>query len=129
MIRSVLLAVLFCSCSRDTPDLPDTVLVDLTITQTNTPATGTRNQPIISSVKMTAPDLCYRFSLFQVVQENPLVYTINAKGTYPRQPTGCPAAVYNKDTLLSIPTSLAGKYVLRFYNGTSLFKSDTVTVN
>lgn len=125
----LLLATVLVSCFRDPVVLSDTRLVNLTITETITPTSVTHTQPIVSNVKMTAPDLCYKFSQFIVVQENPFHYNINATGTYPNNPSGCPTAIYTKDTTLSIPTSMTGKYILRFYNGIQLFKADTVNVN
>ena len=101
---------------------------DLNFVQTNTPTTGTVNQNIVSNVRVSAPDLCYRFAYFTVNQQQLLV-DIHAKGTYPTEPKACAQAIYNKDTTLSIPATTAGKYILRFYNGSQLFKSDTVQVN
>jgi hypothetical protein len=73
-------------------------------------------------------DLCYHFAYFTVNKQQFLV-DIHAIGTYPTKPTVCLQAFYYKDTTISIPTNVAGNYVLRFYNGDVLFKSDTVQVN
>ena len=126
------LAIMVISCSKDSIFLPDTVLTDLEITQTNTPTAVPRLQSIVSTVHMRAPNLCYRFSHFQVAQINPVLYQINAKATIPNPDKNnavCLPTVYQKDTTLSIPTTVAGKYVLRFFNGTQLFRVDTVVVN
>jgi GH25 family lysozyme M1 (1,4-beta-N-acetylmuramidase) len=74
------------------------------------------------------PDLCYHFAYFTLNRQQFLV-DIHAIGTYPTKPTACPLAIYYKDTTLSIQANAVGKYVLRFYNGTQLFKADTVQVN
>ena len=127
-----LLVITAISCSKESVFLPDTVLTDLEITQTNTPTAVPRLQSIVSTVHMRAPNLCYRFSHFQVAQINPVLYQINAKATIPNPDKNnavCLPTVYQKDTTLSIPTTVAGKYVLRFFNGTQLFRVDTVVVN
>jgi hypothetical protein len=74
------------------------------------------------------PDLCYRFAYFTVNPQQFLI-DIHAIGTFPTNPVGCAQAIYYKDTTLSLQPNVAGKYVLRFYNGSQLFKSDTVNVN
>jgi hypothetical protein len=123
----VLAAVMvFSSC--DKPIESDYQIVDLKIVQTTTPATAALNQNIISSVKVMGSDLCYHFSYFTVNHQQFLI-DVHAKGTYPAKPTACPLALYYADTTLSIPTTTTGQYILRFYNGIQLFKSDTVQVN
>jgi len=132
IISFVVISFLISACIKSEPALPDTVLADLTITQTTTPANASANQNIVSDVKMTGPNQCYKFSQFEVTQQNPLLFDVRAKASIPNPDKGsvsCLPPIYTKDTLLSIPTHLTGKYVLRFYNGTQLFKSDTVQVN
>jgi len=123
-----LLLILFNLLACDKPIESDIRFTELSIVQTNTPPTGTINQNIVSTIRVSGPDLCYRFAYFTVNQQQLLV-DIHAIGTYPTKPTGCAQAIYNKDTTLSVPARTAGKYVLRFYNGNQLFKSDTVLVN
>lgn len=112
----------------DKPILSDTMFVDLDIVQTNTPKTGTVKEAIVSQVRVSGSDLCYKFAYFTVNKQQ-FTVDIHAKGTYPTKPVGCATALYFKDTTLSIPVFAAGSYVLRFYNGSQLFKSDTVQVN
>src|SRR5215218_8352807 len=81
LLVSVMLAVF--ACAKQDLYLPDTVLTDLTITETTSPATNPANQPIVTQVKMQGPNQCYRFSHFQVAQLNPLLYQINARATIP----------------------------------------------
>ena len=122
----VLTLFLFIAC--DKPVKSHVQFTDLTIVQTTTPKTGSVNQNIVTTVKVSGPDLCYRFAYFTVNQQQFLV-DIRAIGTYPTKPGACPLAIYYKDTTLSIPVAVAGNYVLRFYNNAQLFKSDTVQVN
>ena len=119
-------ALLVTAC--DKPIISDISFKDLDIAQTNTPKTGIANQNIISHIKVSGPDLCYNFAYFTVNKQQFLV-DIHAIGTYPTKPVGCATALYYKDTTLSVPVGSPGTYVLRFYNGSQLFKSDTVRVN
>lgn len=132
IIIGFVVSFLISACIKSEPALPDTVLADLTITQTTAPSTVSANQNIVSGVKMTGPNQCYKFAQFEVTQQNPLLFDIRAKASIPNPDKGnvnCAPQVYTKDTVLSIPTHATGKYVLRFYNGTQLFQSDTVQVN
>lgn len=104
-------------------------IVDLTINRTNTPKTSSITQGITSEVRVNGADLCYKFEYFEVKNPSGLVYEISAKGSYPEDNPACAQAIYVKDTTLKIPTAVAGNYVLKFYNGHTLFKSDTVIVN
>lgn len=122
----VLIAALLFAC--DKPIESDTQFTELSFVQTNTPASVTVNQKIVSAVKVAAPDLCYRFAYFTVNQQQFLV-DVHAIGDYPTKANGCAQAIYYKDTSLSITPTAVGKYVLRFYNGNQIFKSDTVNVN
>jgi len=123
-LSMIILIVIAC----DKPVLSDTEFRDLSIVQTTTPKTGTVNQNIVTAIKVSGPDLCYRFAYFTVNQQQFLV-DIHAKGTYPTEPGACAQAIYYKDTTLSIPVNTAGSFILRFYNSAQLFKSDTVVVN
>jgi hypothetical protein len=124
----VLLLTAFLMIACDKPIESDIGFTDLDIVQTTTPATGPVNQNIVSAIKVSGPDLCYHFAYFTVNKQQFLV-DIHAIGTYPTTPGACPQAIYYKDTTLTLPLTTAGKYILRFYNGTQLFKSDTVQVN
>jgi hypothetical protein len=124
----LLLLTTFFIVACDKPVESDIQFTELSFTQTNTPATTTLGQNILSSVRVSGSDLCYGFAYFTVNQQQFLT-DIHAIGTYPAKPTYCPQALYHKDTTLSIPANAAGKYILRFYNGSQLFKADTVQVN
>lgn len=122
----VLIAALLFAC--DKPVESDFSFIELSFVQTNTPSNVAANQNIVSSVRVSGPDLCYRLEYFTVNVQQYLV-DIHAIGSYPAKSGGCAQAIYYKDTTLSVPANVAGKYVLRFYNGNQLFKSDTVNVN
>ena len=124
----LLLTIIFIISSCDKPIQSDVQFTDLSIVETNTPKTGIIHQNIVSTIKVSGPDLCYHFAYFTVNQQQFLV-DIHAIGTYPAKPGACPQAIYYKDTALAIPANTPGNYVIRFYNGTQMFKSDTVQVN
>jgi hypothetical protein len=111
---------------------PATISVDLTIIQTNTPTTQAQGQEIISNVKCSGSDLCFKFSKFEISETKPREFAIKAKSTYPNCSIGdcvCLQAIYYIDTTVNIKTSTKGQYILRFYNSNFLFKSDSVQVN
>lgn len=128
----IALILFITACHKGPAYIPDTVITDLTIVQTNTPSPIAQNQNIVSSVSMRGPNLCYRFSHLEIVQETPLLFNIRAKATIPNPDKGsatCQQTTYSKDTTFTIPTHFTGKHVLRFFNGGQLFKTDTVQVN
>jgi hypothetical protein len=122
----LLSAALLVSC--DKPVESDIQFVDLSFVQTTTPKTTTLNAGITSAVKVMGTDLCYNFGYFTVNKQQ-FVVDVHAIGTYPTHPGACPQALYYKDTTLTIQTTSPGQHILRFYNGSQLFKSDTVQVN
>lgn len=122
----VVLCILLSAC--DKPIETDQHLADLRFVQTNTPRTAAANENVVSSVRVAGPDLCYRFSQFIVNQQQSII-DIRAKGTYPARPVACATAIYYKDTTVTVTTGHPGTYILRFYNESQLFKSDTVEVN
>ena len=120
-----------CSCKK-TNNIPDTIITDLAIVNTTTPATQTLGNDITSTVKCSGSDLCYRFLNFEIKQIANTKFEVRAKGTCPNAAKGdviCLQAIYYKDTIFKITPSLKGQYIIQFYNQTSLFKTDTVQVN
>jgi len=123
-----LLLIVLVVTACDKPIISDIMFVELDIVQTNTPKTGQVNHDIVSQVRVSGSDLCYKFAYFTVNKQQ-FTVDIKAKGTYPTKPVGCATALYFKDTTLSVPVTTAGTYILRFFNGSQLSKSDTVQVN
>jgi hypothetical protein len=131
IILSFLILAIFVTCKKHNNE-PDTILVDLTIISTVTPITATLGQDIVSAIKCSAPDLCYKFAKFEVKEMATRQFEIKAKATYPDSKKGdivCLEAIYYADTLLKINATTKGQYVLNFFNGNLFFKSDTVQVN
>jgi hypothetical protein len=103
--------------------------VNLTIISTQTPASVSAGSDISSLVKCSGSDLCYRFTHAAVKNVAPRVYEIRTLGTYPCKPAICALAIYYNESPVSIPTTVSGQYILRFFNGNTLFSTDTVAVN
>jgi hypothetical protein len=129
----LLFAVLaFASCRKSadaTTDNAARVSTNLQITSTQTPATASQGETIISRVKSYGPNLCYKFDRMDVQTTATREYAIRSLGTVPSGDPVCAQALMQVDTTISIPTATSGTYILRFYNGTQLFKADTVQVN
>lgn len=130
MLQKCFLIAIFCTlffaCSK-TDDPNNVQVVDLPMVAINTPASITKGQEIISKVKCEAPDLCYSFYRFDIVQVSERQFDIRAKALH--QGSVCAQALYWVDTIAKIPATATGQYLLRFYNANQLFKTDTVQVN
>ena len=122
----ILCVLLFSGCKKD--NTTGTNLVDLTIISTNTPKSLVQGQDIISNVRCSGSNLCYSFSNFEISETSPKIFNIRAMGTYPRGEPVCLLAIYYKDTAVTIKAPGIGRYILRFYNNSLLWKSDTVEV-
>ena len=130
IIVSFIIIIFLNSCTKNKE--PDTVLTDLIFISTNTPTAGIQGQDIISIVKCYGPNLCYKFSKFEIIETTLRQFQIKAKATYPNSNKGdivCLQAIYTVDTTVKINAATKGQYILRFYNPNGLFKSDTVQVN
>jgi hypothetical protein len=128
---SFIILTIFAGCKKNDNE-PDTVLVDLGIISTNTPMAVTQGQDIVSKVKCSGSDLCYRFAKFEINEIVNKQFEIKAKATYPNSKKGdivCLQAIYYADTSLKINAATKGQYILKFYNNNLLFKADTVQVN
>jgi hypothetical protein len=126
---SLLLSSLFLSCHKNkdgTTGQCDTYLI---IGSTNTPRTSTISAGITTIINGYGPDLCYSFSGTQLTQKEGKIIEIKLKGKRPCGPAICADAIYNVKDTVTINTPQTGQYYLQFFNGTSLFKTDTVTVN
>ena len=119
--------LLFQACTKS----DSTIAADfreLNVVETVTPRSTAKSGEIVSVVTCQGPNLCFRFSHFAVAEAANKTFDVRAKATFPGEPVACAQAIYRVDTTLRIPVSDAGTYYLRFYNGTQLFKTDTVTV-
>jgi hypothetical protein len=119
--------VIFVSCEK-TPDrnICDTFLV---IDSTSTPKTSTVAVGISSIIDCYGANLCYSYTGMDVAAKSGNVFEINAKGTINCEAQVCAQALYQVRDTIQINTTAAGTYYLKFYNSTSLVKTDTITVN
>lgn len=109
----------------------DRILVPITISATNLPDTANVGDTIVAAVRVTAPNLCYRFEGFDSFNSGEKQYDIQAVGSKPNPElpsTGCEQTVYVKDTTFKFKLPFTGKYVLRFYNGQQIFSADTLII-
>jgi hypothetical protein len=130
---SFLVLAIFDSCVKNSSEpVPDTILIDMPIISTNTPATQIQGQDIVSNVRIAATNGCVLFSRIDIKEIAIRQFDIRAKATFPYRKDGeiaCTAIYYTVDTTARINTISKGQYILRFYNKNLLFKSDTVQVN
>ena len=128
LIFLFLVGAIWVACDKEKQD-NDSRLIPLTITATDSPESISKGETIVSNIRCSGTDLCYKFEKFEITGKASRVFEVRAKATYPQQPVACPQAIYNIDTTLAIPTTSSGQYVIRFYNENDLFKTDTVIVN
>jgi hypothetical protein len=122
-----IVVILFFSCEK-TPDksLCDTFLV---IDSTSTPRTSTVAAGISSIIECYGANLCYSYTGMDVAAKSGNIFEINAKGKINCEVQICAEALYQVRDTIQINTPAAGIYYLKFYNSTSLVRTDTVTVN
>jgi len=129
-MKTLLLAImviLFFSCEKTTHrNLCDTFLV---IDSTSTPRTSTVAMGISSIIDCYGANLCYSYAGMDVVAKSGNIFEINAKGKINCEAQICAEALYQVRDTIQINTPAAGTYYLKFYNSTTLVKTDTVTVN
>jgi hypothetical protein len=126
----MLLVTVVSGCKKNTG--LDTVVVDLTIISTNTPPAATQGHNILSNIKCSGTDLCYKFLRFDIKETGTRQFEIKVKATYPNSKKGdivCAQAIYYVDTSITINAATKGQYILNFYNNNTLFKADTIQVN
>ncbi len=91
---------------------------------------GEAKGDIKATTTVVAPNLCYKFTHFQVSNTRQNQFDIYAKGIVPSPEQICAQALYSIDTTVSIPRPAPGTYVVNFWNpGNQLFKSETLIVD
>ena len=128
-ILLIFIAIVLCiSCSKT--DVDDT-FANLVITKAEAPDTTTLEQGITINVQGYGPDLCYKFSHFDVRNDAPFQYNISARATITKGEVACLQAINKFDKSLTVKPNIKGQYVLRFHHVASgtAFITDTVQVN
>lgn len=130
LLRSVYFLLFLAACEK-TNTTPDPVLADLIFVKTTTGIIQPQQGTIVSQAKAYGPDLCYKFSKFDIKETAAREFEIRAKATNAgdKPGTACAQAIYYVDTTCKINAAVKGKYLLHFYNKDQLFKTDTVQVN
>lgn len=132
LLTSILIfSCTICSCKKK-QDLVKTFIGDLPIVSTNSPATVIAGQNIVANVHcgLTSISGAVYFQGFDISAVNTWKFNITAKAFYKDWNTqiGMPV-MWTLDTSVNIQTTVAGEYVLNFYNSAQLVASDTVDVN
>jgi hypothetical protein len=80
------------------------------------------------SIDAYGANLCYSFKQLSISKSADKTYDIKVIGNIPCKPAVCALALYQVSPSGTINAISAGTYTLRFYNGTSLFTTLTVTI-
>ncbi|KYP13551.1 hypothetical protein [Flavihumibacter sp. CACIAM 22H1] len=127
---AVVLSLTACLKTKDYP--PDErVLVTISFANVNTPDTVKTTDTVVTRLRITAPDQCYRYEGLDTRNSGPNQFDIQAIGSKPNPalplPT-CDPFPYSKDTTFKFRLTTPGKYTLRYYNGTTLMQADTLVM-
>lgn len=109
-----------------------TFISDLPIVSTNTPTTSNIGDSVVSHVRCELPSRTGSvvFKGLQVAKQGDTLYNIRAIAEFTQKSDDVTVpGVWAVDTILTVKTPVAGNYVLRFFNGNTVFKSDTVVVD
>lgn len=128
---AVVLSLTACLKTKDLP--PDErVLVTISFANINTPDSAKTTDTVTARIRVTAPDQCYRFEGIDTRNSgNNNQFDIQAIGSKPNPalpPVTCDPFPYSKDTTFKFRLQVAGKYTLRYFNGTTLVQADTLHI-
>ena len=131
-IRIITCLILFGCDKNHDAEIVKTFNGDLPIVSTLTPTTAIAGQEIRSRVtcELTSISGSVFFQGFEVRETSAREFSFSAKALYKdwNMQIGMPM-MWTLDTVVSIPTTIRGTYLLKFYNASHLVKSDTVQVN
>lgn len=122
---TLLLLSLSFSCNKDKNETCESHLV---ITKASvSPASGVSNG-ILFDLEAYGGNLCYSFKELSISTSGDKTYDIKVLANIPCKPAICAEALYQSTPSGSIRPVSAGTYTLRFFNGTTLFTTITVTI-
>lgn len=129
----LIVSVFFTACLKDTsPPEPERLYDYLSFAFVNGPDTALVTDTISFQVRVGGTKSCYRLEGYEGVSSGDRQYDIRAVGSFPNPALGdtlnCNNGLYIKDTTVKFTPRGSGKQVFRFYNGTTLFRADTVVV-
>lgn len=130
----LIVSVFFTACLKsNTPPVEERIYDYLTFTFVNGPATASTSDTIRFQVRVSGTKSCYKLEGYEGVASADRQYDIRAVGSRPNPVLGdtldCNNGIYTKDTTIKFTPRSSGKQIFRFYNGTNLFRADTVLVN
>ena len=129
-ILFALFALATFACTKQEPESDIQLKSNLMFQAVSMVSEGAHEDSIQAAATVIGPDLCYKFTHFQISNSKENQFDIYAKGTVPGPGQVCAQAIYRKDTTISIAKPAPGTYVLNFWNpDNQLFKSETVTIN
>lgn len=128
---AVVVSLTACLKTRDLP--PDErVLVAIPFSFVNTPDTAKMTDTITTVIRVTAPDLCHRYEGLDSRQSGTNQFDLQAIGSKPNPQlpsTGpCDPFPYVKDTTFKFRLQTPGKYVFRYFNGSTMLQADTLVI-
>lgn len=122
-------AIFFVACEKQTSGY-SYYQAGLPIISVNSPDSVVKGDTILCHVK-TEIEISGTVSFlgFQVLEDTTLHFNISAVGNYEYYQSDPGASKdWKFDNTLGLPTTTKGNYILKFYNGNTLFQRDTVVV-
>jgi hypothetical protein len=128
-LAGMLIALLFAGCNKNTDADKGICNAFFDFTKTVTASPVSVSDGINSIVTSYAPNSCYTFSHTEIKQITGNIFEISSLGKVTCGATICADVLIGAQDTAHVATSMPGTYILRFFNGNLLFKSDTVQVN
>jgi hypothetical protein len=127
-ILLVIITGLF-SCNKDKQKNQGQCIGYMEITAATTPKVTTVNTGITMLIQGYGYNSCFKFTETEVMLKGANSFEIKLKSEVPCGPSSCADVLVGVRDTLTINTPKAGTYYLKYINGPSLFKTDTVVVN
>lgn len=131
MSLAVVLSLAACLKTKDMPP-SERVLVTISFANVTTPTSAKYTDTVTAHIRVMAPNLCYRFEGVDSRVSGENQFDLQAVGSMPNpeyspQPV-CEQIPYSKDTTFKFRLQQPGKYVLRYFNGSTLLQADTLMI-
>lgn len=127
-----MIACCFASCLKTTPAVePDRILSYMTFVNIERIDSAHVGDTINAHIKVTGPNQCYRFEGFEGKQSGTNQFDIAAVGSIPNPAKGdttCDQTLYVKDTVFRIYPKVSGPLILRYFNTSNLYMTDTINI-
>lgn len=127
------IACCFASCLKSTPAVePDRILSYMSFVNIQRIDSAHVGDTVTAMIRVTGPNQCYRFEGFEGKQSGTNMFDIAAVGSIPnpaKGDTSCDQTMYVKDTVFRIYPKISGPLIIRYYNLSTLFMTDTININ